>query len=133
MPCRVIEIQQQVLEILYRFPPDQRIDDSPHGEGDQHPRRPPAEELARGIVNRELQITGSDDEKGHAGTRKYVQDGQPKCIGPGQDQGTFPAQVKRFAAVGDHDQEAGDDPQPVDPDFTVFVLVVHNAKIGINC
>ena len=62
MPRRVIEIEQQVLEVLHRLAPDERIDDGPHSEGNQDPRRPPAEELARGIVQRELQITGRHDK-----------------------------------------------------------------------
>ena len=76
-----------------------------------------------------LQITGCEDKKGDGCAGKYVQHGYPEGIGLREDQGTFPAQVEGFAAVGHHYQEAGGYPQPVEPDFPLGVVVRHSGQI----
>ena len=42
----IVEVQQQILEILYGFAPDESVHDGPEEERDEDPRRPAAEELA---------------------------------------------------------------------------------------
>ena len=121
MPCRIIEVQEQVFEVLHGLSPDEGIDHAPEYKRDQDPDGPPAEKLSGGIVQRELQIAGGDDEQGDTGARQHVQDSHPDGIGPGQDQRTFASQIEGLATVCHHDQEAGGDPQPVDP-YLAFVL-----------
>ena len=124
MACRIVEVEQEVLEILHGFPPDKGIDHRPDDERSQDAHRPAAEEFPGRIVKRELQIAGGHHEKGHAGTGQYIQDGHPDGIGSGEDEGAFSAQIKRFVAVRHHDEEAGHDAQRVDPDFS---LSFHNS------
>ena len=115
MPGRIIEVEQQVLEILDRITPYKGINEGPDEEGNQDPGRSPAEELTGRIMQGKLQIAGGHDEKGNRRPGNHIQDRHPDGIGLRKDERSLPAQVKRLAAVRQDDQETGNDPHPVHP------------------
>ena len=78
-------------------------------------------------MQRELQIAGSHDEKSDGRPWEHIQDGHPDGIGLREDERALAAQVERLAAVRHDDQEAGDDPHPVDPYLALCCFFNHVA------
>ena len=68
----------------------------------------------------ELQITGRYHEQRDASPGEGIQERHPEGIGLGHDKGAAVAEIKHFAAVGQHDEQAGNYPKPVDPDLSFF-------------
>ena len=125
MPCSIIEIEQQILQVTHRLTPDERIDQAPDEEGNEDPYGPPTEELAGRVVERELQETGGHHEKCNGGSCKYAESGHPEGIGFRKDERSFAAEIERLRAMGHHDHKAGHQPHPVYPDLSIFRLHIN--------
>ena len=119
MACRIIEVEQQPLQVLHRLSPHQGIDQRPEYHGDQDTDDTALEKLPRSVVQRELQVTGSDEEKRNAAAAEAFEDRHPESIGGCKDKGSVPPEIERFRAMDDHDHEAGCYPQEIQPGFSL--------------
>ena len=118
---RVVEVQEQVLEVLHRFPPVQGVEDGPDGEGDQDADGTPFQEGAGVVVQWELQVGGGDDEQGDAGPRQRQKNGRPDGFRPRLHLRPFTAEVEGFDAVDHQDEETSNHAHPVNPDFALLL------------
>ena len=114
---RIIEVKQKTLQVGHRLSPYKGIHQRPKGHRHQNTHRAALEKLARGIVQRELQVTGSDDKQRHTAAAQRLKGRHPEGIGGRQDIGTIGPNVKRFRSMDHHDHEARGHPQIIQPDF----------------
>ena len=119
VPGGIVEVEQQALEILYGLSPDQSIYHRPHQQRNQDAHRPAAEELPGGIMDGKLQVAGRYHEQRHAATGNALHYRHPEGVRVREDQGSVSAQIEGLGAVHHHHQEAGRNPQEVQPDFSL--------------
>ena len=115
---RIIEVEQQALEILHRISESQRIHHRPDNHRNQDAHGPAAEKLSGGIVQRELQIGRCHQENRHAAAADTLKDSHPEGIRGRQDESSLTPQIKGFRAMDNHHHQAGRYPQKIQPDFS---------------
>ena len=117
MPGRIVEIEQQPLEVGHRFSPGKGIDQRPEDQRNDDAHGPAAEEIPGGIVQGKLQVARGDDEQRHAASGNPFEHGHPEGIGGRKYQRPVSAQVERFRGMYCHHQETGRNPQKIKPYF----------------
>ena len=132
MPGGIIEVEEQILEILRRTPPEEGVEDRPDRQRDQDSDGPAAHELPGVIAQREKQITGCNGEKGHAAADQRIEKSRPEGIPGRQDQRSVSTDIERFRTVYDHHHQAGDHPQPVQPDFAFLYCILHFVDLSVS-
>ena len=117
MSGRIVEVKKKPLQIGHRLSPYKGIHQRPKGHRHQNTHRAALEKLARGIVQRELQVTGSDDKQRHTAAAQRLKGRHPEGIGGRCHPCTFLTDIKRLGPMDHHHHKTRGHPQIIQPDF----------------